>query len=399
MSNGTGSAEHKVASCRSGAVIPFPSAPHSTAPGPISHSSPRSRRRSSSVSSTTRDASPGWRSPRSTVSSGTPTCPACGPGQRYGFRVHGPYDPSRGHRCNPAKLLLDPYAKAVDGQADGDTSLLGYRPDDPGGAPDSADSLPHAMLSVVSDPYFDWGDDRPLKRPYHESVIYEAHVRGPDPYAPGAAAGAAGHVRRSRAPGGDRSPDRARRHGGGADAGAPVRAGRPSAVPRADQLLGLQHDLLLRPAQRLRGGRRRGRAGRRVQVDGQGAARGRHRGDPRRGLQPHRRGQPHGPDAVLPRHRQRLLLPAGRRRPGVVLRHHRDRQLAADAAPARAAADHGQPAVLGDRDARGRLPLRPGGHLGPAVPRGGPALGVLRPGPAGPGDQPGQADRRALGRR
>ncbi|MBY8879331.1 glycogen debranching protein GlgX [Actinacidiphila acidipaludis] len=103
--------------------------------------------------------------------------PEVGPGQRYGYRVHGPYDPDRGHRCNPAKLLLDPYAKAVEGQADGHRALLGYRPDDPG-RPDPADSRPHTMLSVVADPAFDWDGDRPLKRPYHESVMYEAHVRG-----------------------------------------------------------------------------------------------------------------------------------------------------------------------------------------------------------------------------
>jgi glycogen operon protein len=103
--------------------------------------------------------------------------PDVGPGQRYGYRVHGPYDPDRGQRCNPAKLLLDPYAKAIDGQADGDLALLGYDLDDPG-RPDGGDSLPHTMLSVVADPAFDWGDDRPLKRPYHESVMYEAHVRG-----------------------------------------------------------------------------------------------------------------------------------------------------------------------------------------------------------------------------
>ncbi|MFI1095602.1 glycogen debranching protein GlgX [Streptomyces sp. NPDC020917] len=103
--------------------------------------------------------------------------PGVGPGQRYGYRVHGPYDPDRGHRCNPAKLLLDPYAKAVEGQADGHRSLLGYRADDPD-RPDPADSRPHTMLSVVADPAFDWGGDRPIKRPYHESVMYEAHVRG-----------------------------------------------------------------------------------------------------------------------------------------------------------------------------------------------------------------------------
>ncbi|MDX6353220.1 MAG: isoamylase [Streptomyces sp.] len=103
--------------------------------------------------------------------------PGVGPGQRYGFRVHGPYDPSRGQRCNPAKLLLDPYAKAVEGQADGHPSLLGYRPDDPE-QPGTADDLRHVMFSVVVDPAFDWEDDAPPKRPYHESVMYEAHVKG-----------------------------------------------------------------------------------------------------------------------------------------------------------------------------------------------------------------------------
>ncbi|SFF26082.1 glycogen operon protein [Actinacidiphila alni] len=103
--------------------------------------------------------------------------PDVGPGQRYGYRVHGPYDPARGHRCNPAKLLLDPYAQAVEGQVDGDESAFGYR----FGAPDernTLDSLGHAMLSVVTDPAFDWGDDRAPGHSYHESVIYEAHVRG-----------------------------------------------------------------------------------------------------------------------------------------------------------------------------------------------------------------------------
>ncbi|WP_406376670.1 glycogen debranching protein GlgX [Streptomyces sp. NBC_00647] len=100
--------------------------------------------------------------------------PGVGPGQRYGYRVHGPWDPAAGHRCNPAKLLLDPYATAVDGQADNDPSLFER---DPGG-PSSADSAGHTLLGVVTDPAFDWGDDRPPLRPYAETVIYEAHVRG-----------------------------------------------------------------------------------------------------------------------------------------------------------------------------------------------------------------------------
>ncbi|MCX4572248.1 glycogen debranching protein GlgX [Streptomyces sp. NBC_01571] len=100
--------------------------------------------------------------------------PDVGPGRRYGYRVHGPWDPGAGHRCNPAKLLLDPYAKAVDGQIDNDASLYERAAD----GPDPADSAGHTMLGVVTDPAFDWGEDRPPLRPYAETVIYEAHVRG-----------------------------------------------------------------------------------------------------------------------------------------------------------------------------------------------------------------------------
>jgi glycogen operon protein len=103
--------------------------------------------------------------------------PAVEPGQRYGFRVHGPYNPAEGHRCNPSKLLLDPYAKAIDGQIDGDESLFSYRfakPDEL----NTMDNREHTMLSVVTNPFFDWGNDRPPGHAYHETVIYEAHVKG-----------------------------------------------------------------------------------------------------------------------------------------------------------------------------------------------------------------------------
>ncbi|MER6564119.1 glycogen debranching protein GlgX [Streptomyces sp. NPDC001027] len=100
--------------------------------------------------------------------------PGVGPGQRYGYRVHGPWNPSCGHRCNPAKLLLDPYARAVDGQIDNDASLF----ERAGDRPDPADSFGHTLLGVVTDPAFDWGDDAPPRRPYADTVIYEAHVRG-----------------------------------------------------------------------------------------------------------------------------------------------------------------------------------------------------------------------------
>jgi len=103
--------------------------------------------------------------------------PGISPGQRYGFRAHGPDDPAAGNRCNASKLLLDPYAKAIQGQVDWDESLFGY----PFGNPDghnNTDSAPHAMKSVVVNPYFDWRSDHQLRIPYHDSIIYEAHVKG-----------------------------------------------------------------------------------------------------------------------------------------------------------------------------------------------------------------------------
>lgn len=103
--------------------------------------------------------------------------PSIAPGQRYGYRVHGPYDPGAGHRCDPSKLLLDPYAKAIDGQIDNDPSLYSYRFDDHE-ARNEDDSAAHTMTSVVVNPFFDWGHDRPPEHEYHESVIYEAHVKG-----------------------------------------------------------------------------------------------------------------------------------------------------------------------------------------------------------------------------
>ncbi|MCM4082582.1 glycogen debranching protein GlgX [Paractinoplanes hotanensis] len=99
------------------------------------------------------------------------------PGQRYGYRVHGPFDPANGLRCNPSKLLLDPYAKAIDGRNDWNEALFAYRFGDPGSRNDD-DSAPYAQKSVVINPFFDWGNDRPLRIPFHQTVIYEAHVKG-----------------------------------------------------------------------------------------------------------------------------------------------------------------------------------------------------------------------------
>jgi isoamylase len=103
--------------------------------------------------------------------------PGIGPGQRYGYRVYGRYDPAAGQRCNPAKLLLDPYAKAVEGSVHWDQAVFAY----PFGHPDQrndTDSAPYVPRSVVINPFFSWDADRHPRIPYHETVIYEAHVRG-----------------------------------------------------------------------------------------------------------------------------------------------------------------------------------------------------------------------------
>jgi len=110
--------------------------------------------------------------------------PEVGPGQRYGYRVHGPYDPANGHRFNPAKLLIDPYAKSIEGVVDfsGEANVLPYVPD--GGSDsddmerDDEDDSVAIPKSVVIDGAFDWEGDEPLRIPFADTVIYETHVRG-----------------------------------------------------------------------------------------------------------------------------------------------------------------------------------------------------------------------------
>jgi isoamylase len=101
-----------------------------------------------------------------------------GPGQQYGFRVHGPYEPSEGLRCNPHKLLLDPYAKAVVGSLTWEEPIFGYRFGDPDGPANELDSAPYVPRGVVTAPYFEWGHDRPPNTPWQDTVIYETHVKG-----------------------------------------------------------------------------------------------------------------------------------------------------------------------------------------------------------------------------
>ncbi|MDQ4051360.1 MAG: glycogen debranching protein GlgX [Actinomycetota bacterium] len=103
--------------------------------------------------------------------------PRVQPGQRYGYRVHGPWEPAAGLRCNPQKLLLDPYAKATSREIDWDESLFGYHFGDETSRNDD-DSAPHMTLGVVINPFFDWEGDRRLDIAYSDSIVYEAHVKG-----------------------------------------------------------------------------------------------------------------------------------------------------------------------------------------------------------------------------
>ena len=104
--------------------------------------------------------------------------PNVAPGQRYGWRVHGPYDAGNGVRCLSEKLLIDPYAKAVEGEVHWDQSVFGYHFDDPTGAPNQEDSAHNVPKGVVTSPYFDWAEDRHPRVPRQDTVIYEAHVKG-----------------------------------------------------------------------------------------------------------------------------------------------------------------------------------------------------------------------------
>jgi len=100
------------------------------------------------------------------------------PGQLYGYRVHGPYDPVQGHRFNPNKVVMDPYARVVGRTVHWDESLFGFRTGEDDLTFDERDSAAHAPLAAVVDTAFTWGDDRPLRTPWHETLIYELHVRG-----------------------------------------------------------------------------------------------------------------------------------------------------------------------------------------------------------------------------
>lgn len=104
--------------------------------------------------------------------------PGIEPGQRYGFRVHGPWAPEQGHRCNPAKLLLDPYAKGIDGDIRWDEAVFPYPFNADPNMRNDADSAPFMPRCVIQQPFFDWAGDHRPQRPWNETIIYELHVKG-----------------------------------------------------------------------------------------------------------------------------------------------------------------------------------------------------------------------------
>jgi isoamylase len=104
--------------------------------------------------------------------------PGIGPGQRYGYRVDGPHYPDIGLRCDYSKLLIDPYARALEGDVRWSPAVYGYPLGGDDRQPNDADSAPYVPRSVVNHPWFEWGDDRPLRIPWHETVLYECHVKG-----------------------------------------------------------------------------------------------------------------------------------------------------------------------------------------------------------------------------
>jgi len=106
--------------------------------------------------------------------------PGLKPGQRYGYRVEGPFEPANGHRYNTHKLLLDPYAKAIAGVVNAHEAHLGYDPENPDGdlSFSTVNSAPYVPKCVVVDPAFDWEGDKPLQIPFYKTIIYEAHVKG-----------------------------------------------------------------------------------------------------------------------------------------------------------------------------------------------------------------------------
>ena len=171
--------------------------------------------------------------------------PESDPGQLYGFRVHGPFDPQHGHRFNPAKLLLDPYAKAITGLINWGTEMFAYPQNggqDADLLKDERDSAWCMPKCVVVDDAFDWGNDRLLRVPMSETVVYEVHVKGFSKLCPGIPEELRGSYAALGTHFRDRVFQKAGHHRGGIASHPPLCERRISAEQRAHQLLGIQFD-------------------------------------------------------------------------------------------------------------------------------------------------------------
>ena len=163
------------------------------------------------------------------------------PGQVYGFRVHGPYEPEAGHRFNPHKVVLDPYAKAIARPVRWDDAMFGYvlGHADADLSFDERDSASFAPLASVIDPAFTWGDDRPPRTPWHKTLIYELHIRGFTRRHPGVPEELRGSCAGLASEAALRPPARPGRHYRRINADTSPRRGPPSARQGAEQLLGV----------------------------------------------------------------------------------------------------------------------------------------------------------------
>ena len=301
------------------------------------------------------------------------------PGQLYGYRVHGPYEPEHGHRFNANKLLLDPYARRLAGRLVWSDAHFAYRT---GSARedlsfdrrDNARGMPKA---VVVDETFNWGrrEMRP-NIPWEDTIIYEAHVKGLTQKRDDVAAEFARHLWRPVVAGDDRPSQAARRHHDRAAADPRLRSTTGVLVEKKlANYWGYNTLSFFAPEPRYAPGQ----SARRLPHHGGAAARRRHRGDARRRLQSHRRGQPYGPDAVVPRHRQRLLLLAEAGQSALLRRFHRLRQFGQPHPSARAADGDGLAALLGRGLPRRRLPVRSRHHAGARAERLRPQLRASSP--------------------
>ena len=331
--------------------------------------------------------------------------PGVGPGQRYGYRVHGPYDPRAGPPLQPGEAADRPLREGDRGRRRAGTRAnvlpVRARPAERRRprARRRGRRAPAIPKCVVVDPAFDWEGDRPPRTPWHETVIYETHVKGFTKRHPAVREDLRGTYAGLASRAGDRLPARARRHRGRAAAGPPHRRRGVPADRGLTNYWGYRSIGYFAPHALYAA---TGTGGEQVR-EFKGMVKALHRA----GIEVildvvynhTAEGNHLGPMLSLPRHRQPELLPADARRPALLHGLHRHRQHPQPGPPDRAAADHGLAALLGDRVPRRRLPLRPRVGARARVLRRRPPLGVLRHHPPGPGALAGEADRRAVGRR